>query len=77
MRLAGIADPSRKERRAGIEPAMSLWKRDVLPLALKPQRAGEGNRTLVACLEGRSFAIKLHPQIKTLLLTKKLGSQSM
>jgi hypothetical protein len=25
-------------------------------------RAGEGNRTLVTCLEGRSFTIKLLPQ---------------
>ena len=37
-------------------------------LAIKNQqsKAGEGNRTLVACLEGRSSTIELHPHFRCL-----------
>lgn len=37
-----------------------VWKSSVVNEL--PKRAGEGNRTLIASLEGWSFTIKLHPR---------------
>ena len=43
--------------------ALPLSYSSALPRRSTPcRRAGEGNRTLVTCLEGRSSTIELHPQ---------------
>lgn len=44
----------------------------VLPVVKQWVRAGSGNRTRMACLEGRNFTIKLYPRKKRVFLAPTL-----
>ena len=49
-----------------VPPACCLHCRTVITNhRTAPSRAGEGNRTLVSCLEGRRSTIELHPRHQT------------
>ena len=59
-RSARAACGADMERVTGFEPVSGLWQSPILAARRYPHGASEGNRTLLACLEGRNSANKSH-----------------
>jgi hypothetical protein len=57
-------------------PRISLYSREVAPLnRVRSRRAGGGNRTHAACLEGRGSTTELHPRYSSLVHPARIGPQ--
>ena len=63
-KITPLTDIYKVVARTGFEPIQRESKSLVLPLHHRAIKigAGSGNRTRMACLEGRNFTIKLYPR---------------